>query len=186
MKPLAKFSGGDLDRSVEFMHPDVWERVEQPDWSRLVIGARGGEVSLLLDLCEELREPFGVLYVLTASRCGRDGGRYQCPEPIDRDQLDLFLNSYRAFFEQDGRHHLWISSGRGDGQLILDRHNVIYAYGDLEAYEARLRARGFEPGTVRIPVPHTHHYHGAFDEAEDEVMQYWDWVGYPLDPDQDD
>lgn len=85
---------------------------------------------------------------------------------------------FGAFLEQDGRHHVWLASP--ENMLVYDRHQCIYAYGDLDAYERVLRARGFRPGQAELPVPHTHHYHAQFDDAEDEVMAYWAWRHSPL------
>lgn len=182
---LAKFSGPDLDSSVEFTHPDIWRREEDPEWARLVIGARKDEIPLILDLCRDVDGPFGILYVLLVSRRGRPSGRYQSPEPVDFAGLESFLYTFQNFFEQDGRHHLWVASSVGEGQFIYDRHNMIYAYGDLARYEARLRACDFEPGDVRIPAPHCHNYHGDFDAVEDDVMNHWAWKQFPLQPEDE-
>jgi hypothetical protein len=185
MKSLAKLSGPDLPSWVEFTHPNIWERQQCSVWSRLLIGAREREIALILDLCREFKGPFGVLYVLLLSHLGPSSGRYQNPEPIDYNELELFLYTLQEFFEQDGRHHLWVMSLAGEGQFIFANHNMIYAYGDLDRYEARLLARGFSQGSVRIPVPHSHNYHIEFDRSEDEVMNYWEWKKFPLEPDDD-
>jgi hypothetical protein len=70
-------------------------------------------------------------------------------------------------------------------QLVFDNHNMIYAYGDLDRYESELQARGFRRGSVAIPTPHSHHYHAEFDQSEDELIAYWDWKKFPLEPDDD-
>jgi hypothetical protein len=183
MASLAKFGGPDLDSSVEFTYPNVWQRQERDGRSRLLIGAREREIPLMLELCRDFEGAFGVLYVLVASRCGHDDARYQSPEPVEFETLELFLYSFQEFFEQDGRHHLWVVSTEGEGQLIFDRHNLIYAYGDVDRYESRLRSAGFRPGPVAIPTPHVHGYHAEFDRTEDEVMSYWPWKKFPLEPD---
>jgi hypothetical protein len=182
---LPKFSGPDLDDSREFAHADVWQREVYPTWSRLIIGAREQEISLILDLCRGMQGPFGVLYVLLVSRQGHQHGRYQNPTPIGRDELELFLYSFQDFFEQDGRHHLWVTSTSGEGQVIFDNHNVLYAYGEPEIYERILRGRGFREDPVRTPAPHSHNYHEAFDACENEVLGYWNWKRFPL-KDSDD
>jgi len=182
---FAKFSGSDLDTSVEFAHPNIWQREVHPTWSRLTIGARQQEIPLILELCRDMKGPFGILYVLLVSRQGHESGRYQNPEPVPYDDLELFLYVFQEFFEQDGRHHLWVASVAGEGQLILDRHNVIYAYGDLEAYERVLRRHGFREGAIEIPVPHSHYYHRQFDASETDLLRYWSWKWFPL-KDSDD
>jgi hypothetical protein len=183
LSSLAKFGGPDRDTSVEFAHPNVWHREEHPGWSRLAIGAREREIPLILELCRDMSGPFGILYVLIVSRRGRDPGRYQSPEPIAYDALERFLHTFREFLEQDGRHHLWVTSLSDEGQFVFDRHNMVYAYGDLDRYESHLDSAGFVRGQVAIPFPHSHHYHTEFDTAEDELMEYWRWKKFPLEPD---
>ena len=183
--PLVKFSGPDLDSSVEFTHPNIWQRDERPTWSRLLIGAHEREIPLILELCRGFNGPFGILYVLVASRLGHGDGRYQNPSPIGYDDLELFLYTFQEFFEQDGRHHLWVTSISGEGQFVLDNHNMIFAYGDLDRYVAYLESQGFTPGTVAIPSPHSHSYHAQFDSAEDDLMAYWEWKKSPLVPEHD-
>jgi hypothetical protein len=139
----------------------------------------------MLDLSRGMQGPFGVLYVLLVSRQGHEQGRDQNPTPVGRHDLELFLYSCQEFFEQDGRHHLWLMSTNGEGQFIFDNHNVVYAYGDLDAYERVLRGRGFREGAIRTPAPHSHHYHAAFDVCESDVLAYWDWKRFPL-KDSDD
>ena len=185
MNRLAKLSGPDVDSSIEFVHPNIWQREEHSAWSRLLIGAREREIQLILDLCRGSPGFFGVLYVLLVSRLGHSEGRYQNPEPISYEDLELFLYTFQEFLEQDGRHHLWVTYVTGEGQFIFDNHNMIYAYSDLDRYESELQARGFRRGSVVVPAPHCHNYHGEFDQSEDELMTYWDWKRFPLEPDDD-
>jgi hypothetical protein len=177
---LYKFSA-DLD-GCEFTHPNLFEVQRTVGFSRILIGAVAGEVELILDLCRDLKGPFGVLYVLIVSRRGNEAGRYQCPVDLDYDELKAFLLEHREYFEQDGRHHLWINSFAGDGQFVLDRHKILFAYGDVDRISTRLTHHGFQEAPVRVPTPHGHHYHAEFDRSEDEVLQAWDWIRKVLQP----
>jgi len=183
MTSRVKFSGTDLDSSIEFTYPNIWQREEYSGGSRLLIGAREREIALILDLCREFDGPFGILYVLLASRLGYDDARYQNPEPIDYDELELFLWTFQLFLEQDGRHHRWVISLSGEGQFIFDRHNIIFAYGNLERYESYLMTAGFRRGSVEVQVPHAHNFHAEYDSSEDELMKYWEWKKFPLQAD---
>ena len=183
MGTLPKFVAPALDSTAEFTFPNVWRREEHPDWSRLVIGAREKEIPLILDLCRGMEGPFGVLYVLVASRLDHADGRYQSENPVGYDDLALFLYSFQEFLEQDGRHHLWVISLSDEGQFVFDNHNMTFAYGDLDRFETYLESAGFAQGTLSIPVPHTHNYHQEFDAAEDDLMAYWPWLRFPLEPD---
>lgn len=181
-----KLTRPDLDPAVEFTHPNVWQREQHPGWSRLRIGAREREIALILQLCQDFRGPFSVLYVLLASGRGRERARYRSQAAVGFEVLELFLYTFQEFFEQDGRHHLWVMAKSGEGQLAFDQHNILYAYGDLPRYEDRLEAAGFRPGPVETPTPHEHHCHARFDPKEDEIVAYWDWVQLPLQSTDDD
>jgi hypothetical protein len=65
--------------------------------------------------------------------------------------------------------------------LIYDRHNVIYAYGPLDAWRLALVADGLcEVPMICFPSPHSHHYHQSLDLKEDRLINYWDWHHTPL------
>jgi len=182
MRSLAKLNGPDLESSNEFTFPNVWEREDQAEFSRITIGAREKEIPLILELCRNMDGPFCVLYVLVGSRLGRATGRYQNHEPLSFDELELFLYTFQEFFEQDGRHHLWVMSLSGEGQFIFDNHNILYGYGDIDEYQKYLSTLGFVSGNISIPSTHTHNYHPEFDMSEDELFDYWQWLHSPLQP----
>ncbi|MEO1687263.1 MAG: hypothetical protein AAFU61_05095, partial [Pseudomonadota bacterium] len=162
---------------------DEEQREDQPAYSRLCIGARR-EVRLLLDLCRGWEGPFALLFILVMSRQGNPLGRYQSPLTLSFEEVERFLLDHEGFLERDGRHHLWLRSMSGGGQLVLDRHRIVYGYGDVDAQEAELRRLGFEEGPVDVPIPHGHRYHEAFDAAETAVMEMerWPWIRSPLQP----
>jgi hypothetical protein len=68
----------------------------------------------------------------------------------------------------------------GAGALIYDHHNIIFAYGDLDAYKEVLARCGLSEGDVTIPAAHCHHYHSCNNGKEDELSRYWNWKHYPL------
>jgi hypothetical protein len=174
LKEYCKFSA-DVE-GQEFNHPDLYELQQVAGRSRVLIGACRNEIKLVNDLCRDLRGPFGLLYVLIVSRRGNESARYQCHVDLDHDELLTFLDEHRAFLEQDGRHNLWVHSFAGDGQIVLDRHNVLFAYGDAGKIVAHLQDGGFREGVVRFPAPHSHHYHSEFDQSEDAILRAWDWT----------
>ena len=184
MEELPKLTGPDLESNDETIYPDVFEVQSFPDWGRVAIGSRSGEVELLLELCRSWGGSFGVLFVLLTSRRGYEPGRYESPS-LDHGELGVFLERFSRFIEQDGRHHLWILSTEGEGPLVFDNHNLIYAYGQLGDLTALLESRGYSAGEVSIPDPHSHHYHSQFDEEEESMMTLWDWKRFPLAPGDD-
>ncbi|WP_308990288.1 hypothetical protein [Roseibacillus persicicus] len=144
---------------------------------RLVIGASKKQISLLdkLSRCFPTEETFA-LYVLRVSRLGHHSGRYQSPLFQTHEDLQIFLYTFQEYFESDGRHHLWIGAPDGSAMLILDQHDVIFAYGDLDAFERILHAEGYMPKDFWFPAPHGHSYNPENDKHEDEIMSHFDWT----------
>lgn len=167
---------------VEYRYEDSWsiEKTKGPD--RLVIAPASGQVGVLLDLMQQLPEPFGLLYVLVVSRCDHALGRYQSPHPTNRKETVQFLETYHDYLEGDGRHHIWVMSLPANSTLVYDRHNVIYAYGPLADFQTKLETRGMIQSDVRFPDPHCHLYNQEFDEAESRLIKHWDWKYFPLQP----
>lgn len=163
-------------------YPQIYEIEQTTGPQRLVVGATHGHVQLLRDLSRGWDGGVYLLYVLLHSRTGRPLGRYQSPAPLPRAQMELFLREFGSFLEQDGRHHLWLGAARGPNTLVYDQHNLIYAYGDLERYQAQLEPAGFHQAPVQIPAPHIHHYHADFDKAEERLFSWWKWTRFDLQP----
>jgi hypothetical protein len=149
-----KFGCLESDEFIPHEYGD--EYFEQPcgDRHRLVVGPSGDHVDLLIELAGELQgSPWFVLYVLLVPRQGnRQQGRYQSEPFESMAALASFLQSFRAFFEGDGRHHVWVGSGANDGLLVYDQHNVIFAYGPLDRFKAVLHARGFRESEFWFPA----------------------------------
>jgi hypothetical protein len=177
-------AGAGMETPVTYA--DIWsvERTTGPE--RLRVGPSGRSVEVLLSLAGSWGENYYLLYVLLVPRQGnREPGRYQSPGPLSFDQVKAFCQRFQRFLEGDGRHHLWIGSTEGDGLLVYDHHDWIWAYGDLAAYTEILNRRGFREGPIEIPVPHSHWYHPEYDAAEEEIAKYWEWSYFPLQPDDD-
>ncbi len=96
--------------------------------------------------------------------------------------VEEFFNEFGRFFCEDSRHDLWVRSHDDDATIVLDRHNVIYAYGPLVAFEAALQSLGARKGEPAVLGAHLHHYHPAWDEAERRVLRSFDWDIKPLRP----
>jgi hypothetical protein len=162
-------------------YPDIFAVEKTSGPTRLVIAPSANHVSILIDLLQVMSEPFGVLYVLVVPRGGSEPGRYQTTNPVSREQAEKFLKRFREYFENDGRHSIWLASMSDSDQLVYDRHNIIYAYGRLPEFEDVLSGRGLaNVEFVRFPSPHTHNYHAAFDQDERDVLCHWDWSRSPL------
>ncbi|HSY16851.1 MAG TPA: hypothetical protein VK815_00890 [Candidatus Acidoferrales bacterium] len=153
--------------------------------SRLCFSTSESYVDLLTTFSTVMSGPFYVLYLLLTSRMGNDPGRYQSPE-LSREELQIFFERFGSFFEQDGRHHVWIHSIQDRNILVYDNHNVVYAYGPLAAFADILARQNFrEVESIHYPVPHGHRYNAPFDEDEDAIMKCFAWKKSPLRDDDD-
>jgi hypothetical protein len=181
MEAIYKF-GWILNEERRYEYPNIFAVQQTSGAARLVIAPSANHISILLDLLQVMSEPFGILYVLVVPRGGNEPGRYQTANPVSREQTEQFVKRFSDYFGKDGRHDVWVGSMSGSGQLVYNRHNVIYAYGPLPEFEKVLLSRGLtNVEAVRFPSPHTHNYHAAFDQDEQDVFRYWNWRRYPLD-----
>jgi hypothetical protein len=177
---LWKFGHWVEGEALPFEYPEVYSVQSLGETERLAIAVRDRQVALLIELLEVLPEPFGMLYVLLESHRGYQPARYQSPEPTGRAETAAFLRAFSDYFERDGRHHLWLMSLPGQSTLVYDRHNVIYAYGPIDAFRSVLTARGLKEGKIPFPTPHVHRSHRDFDEGEEGVMTYCGWMAFAL------
>ena len=163
-----------------FSFPNLWNVEKASETERLIIAPASGHIDLIIELSRILPEPFGILYILSVPRGGNDEGRYQSSAPASRSVMEAFLNDFRDFFENDARHHIWIASLPSNAMLVYDKHNVIYAYGELEKFKQILVAKGLMQGDVSFPVPHVHSYNPKFDAEEAKILSYAEWKKFPL------
>ncbi len=154
--------------------------------ARVVAAPDRDQVGLLIELSRALPEPFHLVYVLLSMRTLRPPGRYVSARPLPRRRLEELLSRFRAFLEQDGRHHLWVGSAAEPSTLVYDQHDLLYLYGRLDAYQAVLRAAGMGEGPVEVPPGHRHESHDGFDAAEQELMGALDWTWNPLEPEDEE
>ncbi len=182
MTPIKAVKFTDInDETVPYVYPDVWQKQQTTGPERIVFAPASGQTDLIIELTRLLPEPFGILYVLLVPRTGEnEPSRYQSGQPCDRNELEAFLNQFRDFFECDGRHHLRIMSLSGQAQIIYDNHNLIYAYGPLDMFVSAAEANGLTQGAAIIPSPHAHHYNAPFDADERALLNYWEWLWFPL------
>jgi hypothetical protein len=169
------------DDERRYEYQDVYAIEKTSRLERLVVAPSANQVSLMLELIRVMPEPYGILYVLVVSRSEAEAGRYRAADFKPRNETEGFLSRFKDFFENDGRHHIWIASPPSPDTLVYDRHNVIYAYGRLPEFERIVSNRGLSRvEDVKFQSLHTHNYNAAFDTDEQELLQYWPWVRSPL------
>jgi hypothetical protein len=148
--------------------------------TRLRIGLDESHEACLCELTSELSGPFQLLYVLHTTRTGADLGRYES-HVLTAPQVGEFLRRFGRFLSHDARHDFWIRSHGDDATIVFDRHNLIYAYGPLQQFEAvLLRIGACRAGLPRVPDPHAHHYHPEWDSSELAVLAALQWTRKPL------
>ncbi len=169
------------DEEIPFEYSNLFYYEPLNGEGRITIGPSNKHVSLVLDLAEGWeQQEYHILYVLLLSHAGYQPGRYQSPRLASFEDLQLLLPTFQEFFENEGRHHIWVASTQSNEMLIYDQHNVIFTYGDLERYKRYLIERDFQEKSFRFPVPHIHSYPSENSKYEDELMEFFDWQYHPL------
>ena len=181
---MIKFESLTAGEWTPHVYPLHFTRERTTQRERLRVGMRPGSsepFSLLLPL---LPEPLFLLYVLHTPRGGGAFGRYQSPE-LSHAEVAAFLSRFASFLSSDARHDLWVHSFSAGSTLVWDRHDLLYAYGPLEAFIAALRSVGFATGEVVVPDPHSHRYHAAFDSQEAALLSALPWHRTDLRPEDE-
>jgi hypothetical protein len=173
----------DDGEDVPYEYGDIWAREKTTGPDRLVIAPRSNQTDLLNKLAECFDEPFVLLYVLIVACTEHEPGRYESDYTFTYTQLRQFLSTYAEFFEKDARHNLWIHPESGNGLLVYDRHNVIYAYGPLDLLISKVKEMGLtEESEIRFACPHTHHYNRELDSMQARILTDEQWTVSPLRP----
>jgi len=168
------------DRNAPFLYPKLYELQTMLDGSqRLAVAASQNPIKLLQSLLNPEDEHFAVLYVLKVDRVDNiKPGRYQSPW-ISHDQVTRFLDDFKDFFESDARHDIWIMASPTRTQIVYDKHEILYFYGDFQTAKTALADAGFREGQFEIPCPHYHSYNPECDAQLSTLMEL-DWEYFPL------
>jgi hypothetical protein len=163
------------------VYGNVFVREDVKGTARLRVGLNDGQDLCVRTLASTLEGPFHLLYVLHTTRTGAELGRYESPE-LTGATVEGFFNEFGRFLCEDSRHDLWVRSHVDDATIVLDRHNLIYAYGPVDAFAAALTSLQVQTGEPRALGAHVHHYHPEWDDAERAVLRRFEWLITPLRP----
>lgn len=152
--------------------------------TRLVVYPSGSAASIVRGLAGELASPLFVLWILHTSRTGLELGRYQSPA-LTVDAAQELLDAFGDFFDHDARSDVWFHSADSQATIVWERHDLIYAYGPVDAFRRVLEAEGLTEGQDRIPSPHAHDYHAEFDGAERALAGRFEWTVSELRPEDE-
>jgi hypothetical protein len=181
---LQSIQGGEWVRHV---YPDEFcFETTSSGTRRIRVTASSGYVGLLLALAATLPEPFFILYALIVSRRQEnEAARYQSGQ-VSHSELNAFFERFEDYFENDGRHHVWIHSPERSATLVYDNHDLVYCYGPLETFSTVLQNNGLKlVDEIQCVGPHGHCYNPEFDSCEGELLKFFQWKKSPLQP-QDD
>jgi hypothetical protein len=152
--------------------------------NRIESVAPAGEVEPFLQLTVMTEPPYRLLYVLHTPRGEGEPGRYMSPE-LSAADVNEFVAQFRDYLGADARFDLWSHSIADGSTVVWDRHNHIFAYGNLGAFAERLRALGFTEGETSVPSPHQHHYREEFDNSAAAILSNFDWQYSELRPEDE-
>jgi hypothetical protein len=160
---------------TEHSHPPTYMREELTTGvTRLKAGLPLGEIEVLRKLLLHMEQPIYILYILHTPRGEGDPGRYQSSE-LSVEAVEHFLVRFSNYLQKDARFDLWFHSPSSSATVVWDRHNILFAYGLLEEFEAEIQKHGFSQGEPLVPVPHTHHYREACDADATALLSHFDW-----------
>ena len=176
---------GTPERPIEhpFEYGDTFVRETLSDGSvRLKVGVRSGHVGTLRALAAALEPPYRLLYILHTSPSGSPLGRYESPD-LDGPEVESFIHRFGSFVAEDARHDVWVHSESG-ATVVIDRYNMIYAYGPLDRFQEVLTKSGVLEvagwAAPSVPYPHALHYHPEWNAAERTLLSDLEWVRKPL------
>jgi hypothetical protein len=157
-----------------YRHPEVFEREQTSGPERLRIGGGAHPVALLVSLARALRQPLFVVAELRVAIATGVNARYES-EALSHAEVAQLFDGFDGLLTHDGRANAWIGSTDGEGLLVLDEHDIVYAYGLLGLFEDVLLARGFAPGHAEIPSPHQHDYPPEWGAEEQRLVETVGW-----------
>jgi len=168
------------DPSRPISYGNVIAREPTTGSERLVVGPSQDAAGCLVRMASVLAGECHLLYVLHTTRTGAQLGRYQS-SALNKAEYESFLQEFGRFLGEDSRHDVWLHSPSEGATIVLDRHNLIFGYGPLAAFERVLLEAGMCRGAVpRVPLPHLHHYHAQWDGHETAILGRLPWQVGPL------
>jgi hypothetical protein len=168
----------------EHSHPARFKIATTGGRERLMAGLPSGREATFRALTAILNPPYYVLYVLHTPRGEGEKGRYQSTE-LGKNELNEFLDRFSRYLSGDGRFDIWIYSPEAGATIVWDRHNYISAYGPIDQYASILSEQKFEQGVLEPLGDHVHHYREAFDPDAAELLDWFEWVRTPLNPEDE-
>ena len=182
LQKIAKWSDGTEE---PFSHPPVFKVANTSTGApRIAATVQDGNLTLIQSLMRELEGPIYILYVLHTTRGEGPIGRYRSPSTT-LESACQFLERFRTYLQRDSRFDLWLHFPNPQATIVWDRHNLLYLYGPIQHFEARLASLGFKPGDPNVNFPHAHYYRSECDADARALLEYCDWQYSELRPEDE-
>jgi hypothetical protein len=166
---------------VPWIQDDVKLRFKYRNGTECIkITTSGSQSDLLIKLLPFINGTWYMLYTLLITHHGNKPGRYQSVEFENRIDISTFINKYKQYFDEDGRHNIWVGSTTTSDLIVLDNHNIFHYYGDVDGVDRLLSE--YKVAEIVIPNPHSHHYNGNLSDKENELLSEFEWKYFPLQP----
>jgi hypothetical protein len=143
-----------------------------------------GDASVFEALTSCMEPPYLLLYILHTPRGKGAAGRYTSTE-MSCDDFRRFIANFKDYLQADGRFDLWSHSPSDGSTVVWDRHNQLYAYGNLPQFSSQLRTLGFAEGEIAPLGAHMHHYRAAFDSDARALLDFCPWHHSELRPEDE-
>ncbi len=138
------------DGLVPLASERAFERQRVEGRVRLAIATDANWTSLMRDIAFRQGDKFACRYEEREIDLRID------TRPLDTQEVTSLTDEAAEFLESDPRHNFSLRSADGKLTVVLDEHNFLLVYGDLEGTAVYLSGIGFAEGTVALPTPHVH------------------------------
>lgn len=171
-----------IEEFMDFASLNVYIEQDFDEFKRLIVWASEDAIEYLLQLIDKTKGPYSLMYILKSTRCNNEIARYSI-SGVKYEEVGSFLKRFEDFFEYDSRHRILVQAlSEKLTYFVYDEENMLLAYGDTDKFKSVLNEYGFTEynKSLVFPDPHMHMYQEEFDEEENEVVNYFNWIKSPL------
>jgi hypothetical protein len=133
---------------------------------RLLVSTDSRWCELMLDI---VRPDSGPVICMYDQGEPGEGTRHQSEE-MDFDAASRIVHAFAGLLEQSPWQNFWMFSSDPARQVVLDEHNFLYVYGELDSVVGMLSDRGYDEGTVVLPTPHMHRQYAELQDEETRLI----------------
>jgi hypothetical protein len=187
---VGRYTYGTINENNEIVthdNEDTWCINGDLTAQRITVAPKSDQIELVLKIIKGFELPLKIVYLLfRPGNASVAPGRYLYSDHLEYEDVEVFCNKFREYFETDGRHHLWILSAANDKGikqfLIYDNHRLLHIYDDVVRIKAILKKKNFREEEIIVPVPEPHIHFSSSDNNvfERALLSYWNWTHLPF------